>query len=157
MSKSTEGAAADRVREIVERLAESEGLELVLVEMGRAGGRATLRLTIDKEGGVTLDACAAFSRRVGATLEAEDPIPGAYNLEVSSPGLDRRLVKGTDYERFAGQEAKIVMASPVEGRRNFHGIVRGLESGEVLLEIEGGKLVRLPFAAIDKARLVPKF
>ncbi len=155
--KPGEGAVDEQVREIAERLAESEGLELVLAEIGRAGSRISVRLTIDRPTGVTLDDCAAFSRRVGAVFEVEDPIPGAYTLEVSSPGLDRRLVKESDFERFAGRTARIALSTPLEGRRNFQGVLRGFESGKVLIELEGGSVARLPFEAIDKARLVPEF
>ena len=116
-----------------------------------------MRLTIDREGGVTLDDCAEFSRRVGALLEVEDPIPSAYGLEVSSPGLDRRLVKESDFERFSGRVARVSLAQPLGGRRNFQGVLKGLERGEVLMEIEGETLVRLPFSAIHVARLVPQF
>ena len=146
-----------RVREVALRVAGTTGLELVLAEFLRMGGRLTVRLTIDREGGVTLEDCADFSRRVGAVLEVEDPIPGPYCLEVSSPGLDRRLVKETDYERFRGRLAKVTLSSPLEGRRNFQGTIGGVEAGEILLEIEGGRIVRLPLAAVEKARLVPEF
>ena len=95
----TETPMESRVRDITERIAQGLGLEMVLVEYIRGGGRMTVRLTIDREGGVTLDDCAAFSRHVGAEIEADDPIPVAYSLEVSSPGLDRRLVREADFEQ----------------------------------------------------------
>src|SRR5262245_30291348 len=151
-----QGTVLDRVREIAEQVAQRTGLELVLVELAHGGSRAALRLTIDRPGGVTLDDCADFSRRVGAELEIEDPIQGAYELEVSSPGLDRRLFKESDYSRFTGRSAKIALREPQNGRRNFQGLIRGLEDGEILLEIEGGQIARLPFMAVDKARLVPE-
>jgi len=152
-----EAALEGRVREIASRVAEGSGLELVFVEIGRMGGRRILKLTIDREGGVNLDDCADFSRRVGAYLEAEDPIPGAYSLEVSSPGLDRRLVKPSDYTRFAGQSAKVKLGTPFEGQRNFTGRLAGLEGREILLEVEGGRTVRLPFDSVEMARLIPTF
>jgi len=157
MKQAPEAALEGRVREIASRVAEGSGLELVLVEIGRMGGRRILKLTIDREGGVTLDDCADFSRRVGAYLEAEDPIPGPYALEVSSPGLDRRLVKSSDYERFRGQIAKITLAAPLEGRRNFQGRLAGLEGSLILLEIEEGRTARLPLDNVEMARLVPEF
>ena len=141
-----------RAREIAERVAAGTGLELVLAELVPGSGRPTLRFTIDREGGVTIDDCANFSRRVGAELEVEDPLPGCYELVVSSPGLDRRLVKEEDFSRFSGRHAKIVLGHPQDGRRNFQGILRGIEEGTILFEIEGGTLVRLPFASLEKAR-----
>src|SRR5262249_19482717 len=116
-----------------------------------------LKLTIDREGGVNLDDCADFSRRVGAYLEAEDPIPGPYSLEVSSPGLDRRLVRLSDYERFQGQTARVTLGAPIDGPRNFKGRLAGVAGEEILLEIEGGRTVRLPFESVEMARLVPTF
>ena len=153
--KSVESNQVERrVREIAQALADQSGLELVLVEFLRGAGRATMRLTIDREGGVTLDDCASFSRRVGAELEAEDPIPGAYTLEVSSPGLDRRLVKEQDYARFRGRTARITLRAPLEGRRNFQGVLEGLEGSEIVLAAEGGQTFRLPVDAVERANLV---
>lgn len=158
MKQAPEAVLEGRIRELASRVAEGSHLELVVVETGRmSGGRRLVRLTIDKEGGVNLDDCADFSRRVGAYLEAEDVIPGPYSLEVSSPGLDRRLVKSSDFERFRGQTAKITLGTPLEGRRNFKGRLAGLEGLEVLLEIEDGRTVRLPFESVEMARLVPEF
>lgn len=147
----------DRVREVASRVAATTGLELVLAEFLRGGGRPTLRLTIDREGGVTLDDCAEFSRKVGAVLEAEDPVPSAYNLEVSSPGLDRRLVREADYERFRGRTARVALRAPLDGRRNFQGTLEGLEGGMILLRVEEGTLYRLPLSAVERAQLVPVF
>ena len=146
-----------RVREIAEQIAGSTGLELVLLELGRAGSRTLVRLTIDKDGGVTLDDCAAFSRRVGAALDAEDPIPGAYSLEVSSPGLDRRLVKPEDFIRFQGKPVRVSLTAPLEGRRNFQGVLKGLEGAEILVQLEEGTIAHLPLDSIGMARLVPEF
>jgi len=157
MKPSPEASLEERVREIASRVAEGSGLTLDLVEIGRMGGRRMVKLTIDREGGVNLEDCADFSRRVGAYLEAEDPIPGAYSLEVSSPGLDRRLVRASDYERFRGQTAKVTLGIAIEGRRNFKGRLEGLEGQEILMEVEEGRIVRLPLEAVEMARLVPTF
>jgi len=157
MKPPPEASLEERVREIASRVAEASGLTLDLVEMGRMGGRRMVKMTIDREGGVNLDDCADFSRRVGAYLEAEDPIPGPYSLEVSSPGLDRRLVRASDYERFQGQIAKVTLGIAIDGRRNFKGRLAGLEGQEILMEVEEGKLVRLPLEAVEMARLVPTF
>ena len=157
MKQATDSPIEARVREIATQVADSTGLELVLLEFGRAGGRAIVRLTIDKEGGVTLEDCASYSRRVGAVLEIDDPIPSAYSLEVSSPGLDRRLVKPDDYVRFQGKPIRVSLTSPLAGRRNFRGVLKGLEGTDILLELEAGQLARLPLESVDKARLVPEF
>ena len=157
MKPAPGGQSEARVRDIASNIADRTGLELVLVELSRGAGRATLRLTIDREGGVTVDDCAEFSRRVGAVLEAEEPIPGAYTLEVSSPGLDRRLVRAADFEKFRGRRVRIALGSPIGGQRNFQGVLGGLEGGEILIEAEGGKILRLPLAAVDRAQLVPEF
>lgn len=157
MKSSFDSQAETLVREIASRLADSSGFELVLVELIRGGGRPTIRLTIDRDGGVTLDDCAGFSRNVGAALEVEDPFPGSYCLEVSSPGLDRRLVRAADYERFRGRLAKIVLRTPIDGRRNFQGILKGLDGEAALVELEGGVVSRLPLHQVEVARLVPEF
>ena len=144
-----------RVHELVERIVTREGLELVHVEM--AGGRSPiLRVYIDKPGGVTVDDCAAVSERVSVHLDVEDLIPSQYTLEVASPGLDRGLYKPADYERFAGLPAHIKLTEPLNGQRNFHGTLIGLErEGDLtaLLEDETGQQHRLPLAKILKANV----
>jgi ribosome maturation factor RimP len=146
-----------RAGEIAAHEAELSGLELVSVELLTGGGRATLRLTIDRPGGVTLDHCASFSRQVGAALEVEDPIASPYDLEVSSPGLDRKLVRPEDYERFRGRQVRVRLGESLDGQRNFLGLLGGIEEGEILLTLEGGRQVRLPLARVRSARLVPEF
>jgi ribosome maturation factor RimP len=148
-----------RVQELVERLVTRQELELVHVEL--AGGRKPiLRVYIDKPGGVTLDDCAAVSERLSVHLDVEDLIPGQYVLEVASPGLDRGLYKPTDYERFAGLPAHIKLSEPINGQRNFHGKLLGVEKPAeqpadwvALLEEETGKQHRLPLAKILKANV----
>lgn len=148
-----------RVQELVERLVTRQELELVHVEI--VGGRKPiLRVYIDKPGGVTLDDCAAVSERLSVHLDVEDLIPGQYMLEVASPGLDRGLYKPTDYERFAGLPAHVKLSEPLNGQRNFHGKLLGLEKPgeqpldwEALLEDETGKQHRLPLAKILKANV----
>lgn len=148
-----------RIQEVVERVTTREGLELVHAEF--SGGRSkTLRIFIDKPGGVTAEDCAAVSERVGLILDVEDLIPHQYLLEVASPGLDRGLYKPADYERFAGNPAHIRLEEPIAGQRNFHGKLIGLDhEGEVsaLLDDEKGQRHRLPLRIISKANvdLVP--
>ncbi len=130
------------------------GYELVGVEY-HGGRRAVLRLYIDREGGVSVEDCQRVSRQVSGLLDVEDPIPGPYTLEVSSPGLDRPLFREADFQRFAGREVRIRTDVPLEGRRNFRGVLRGLRGGEVLVEVDGAELA-LPVERIEQARLVPE-
>ena len=144
-----------RVSEIIERVTTREGMEFVHAEM--TGGKSPiLRVYIDKPGGVTLDDCVAVSQRVSLILDVEDVIPHQYTLEVASPGLDRGLYKEADYERFAGLPAHVRIAEAINGQRNFHGKLIGLDrEGEVAAVIEepDGALRRLPLANIVKANV----
>jgi ribosome maturation factor RimP len=142
--------------QLLEPVLESLGYELVELEFHPQGRSSLLRVFIDREGGVTLDDCEKASRQVSAVLDVEDPIPSAYTLEMSSPGLDRPLRKSGDYTRFAGRQAKLELLIPREGRRRFTGTLRGLESDEVLIEVDE-VTHRLPLSEIAKARLVPEF
>ena len=101
---------------------------------------------------MTVDDCARISRAISAVLDVADPIEGAYALEVSSPGIDRPLVRREDFQRFAGLEAKVECEPAVEGRKRFRGILRGLEDDEVVVE-EDGAVVRIPFTSVKKAKL----
>ncbi len=130
------------------------GYELVGVEY-HGGRRALLRVYIDREGGVSVEDCQRVSRQVSGLLDVEDPIPGPYTLEVSSPGLDRPLFREADFRRFAGRVVRIRTDVPLEGRRNFRGVLRGLRGGEVLVEVDGIELA-LPVERIEQARLVPE-
>ena len=107
---------------------------------------------LDRDHRMTVDDCAEISHAISAVLDVADPIPGTYTLEVSSPGIDRPLVRPHDYERFAGFEAKLETTEPLDGRKRFSGLLEGLEGDEVLLRQEG-ELVRIPFRAIRKAKL----
>ena len=132
------------------------GFELILVRvMGNL--RKTVQVLAepaDHARAMTVEDCADISHALSAVLDVADPIQGAYTLEVSSPGLDRPLVRPADYARFAGEEAKVETALPIgDGRRRFTGILRGLEGEDVLIE-SGGETVRIPFAAIRKGKLV---
>ncbi len=144
-----------RVQELVEKVVKRLELELVHVEM--AGGRQpTLQVYIDKPGGVTVEDCAQVSERISLHLDVEDFIPTKYLLEVASPGLDRGLYKAADYERFAGLPCHIKLETPLNGQRNFHGKLIGLDKADeliVLLEDETGKQHRLPLPQIAKANV----
>lgn len=145
-----------RIHEIIERVATREGLELVHAELVGGRSNAVLRIYIDKPGGVNHEDCATVSEQVGLILEVEDLIPYQYVLEVASPGLDRGLYKPGDYERFAGLPAHIKLTAPLNGQRNFHGTLIGLErAGEemALLEDETGQRHQLPLSLIAKANV----
>lgn len=127
------------------------GAELVAVDLGGTPRKPLLRLYIDRSGGVTVDLCAEVSRAVSPVLDVEDPIPSAYELEVSSPGIDRPVERPEDFARFKGYRAKVRLASGVE-RRAWTGLLGGLEDGQVLLEV-GGETHRFPMALVDRVRL----
>ena len=116
-----------------------------------------MRIFIDKPGGVTLADCENVSHQVGAIIDVEEVISERYTLEVSSPGLDRKLLKPQDYERFAGKKARVKLRHPIEGRSNFTGRLAGLDQGEALLDVEGGNRMRFPLDEVALARLVVEF
>ncbi len=142
-----------KVGELVEPLTDYNGLELVLVEFVKGPRGNILRLVIDKQGGVTLDDCSRLSRVVSDLLDVHDPVPGSYNLEVSSPGINRPLVKAEDYERFSGEKVFVRTSEPVDGRRKFKGLLRGVsDQDEVIIDASGQEFF-LPLGLIKKARL----
>lgn len=131
---------------------ESMGYEFVGYEFLQSSERV-LRIYLDKTDGVNVDDCAKVSRQLSAVLDVEDPIPGEYHLEVSSPGLDRPLFTLDHYARFLGSVAKVRLGVPLDGRRSFKGTIVGVVEQTVQLSCEG-QTVNLPFADIEKARLV---
>lgn len=143
----------DQITAIVERVVTSEGLECVHCELLGSGARSILRVYIDKPGGVTTENCAEISRQLSAILDVEDLIPHRYVLEVSSPGIERRLYRPADYERFAGRAVKIRTVEPIEGRRNFHGMLMGLSDDRVILSAEQGVREEIPLGMIARASL----
>jgi len=137
-------------------------LELVEVEYNRAGRECVLRLFVDKQDGVTLDDCADFSRELSIVLDVEDVIPCEYNLEVSSPGLDRPLKTEADYDRFAGRLVKVRTYEPFcddEGnrRKTFLGTLQGLVDGQVKLQLKEGQTASIPLGKVAKANLEFEF
>ncbi len=141
-----------KVSELLEPLVIYNQMELVCVEYLKGPRGPVLRLIIDKTGGVSLDDCARISRVASDVLDVHDPVPGSYNLEVSSPGINRRLVKDEDYERFSGEKVLIKTSDSIQGRRRFKGILRGLRDGQVIVEASGEEFA-LPLELIAKARL----
>ena len=133
-------AGLEQIREIAERLAQSSGLDLVDLELHGAGKARMLRVYIDKPGGVTHEDCANFSREAGTIFDVEDAVPGgSYMLEVSSPGLDRKLSKPEDFERFTGSLVKLMTRDPVNGNRHFEGRLKAFQNNRLLIELTGRK------------------
>lgn len=143
----------ERLLELLEPTLAAMGYELADLD-AHVGKRGLLRLYIDRPGGVTVDDCQRVSEQVGAWLDVEDPLPGSYVLEVSSPGFDRRLRTAAHFERFAGEQARIELRDALGSRRKFVGKLAGVEGGVVVLEVDG-ELVRLPLSDIAVARLAP--
>jgi ribosome maturation factor RimP len=162
----------DQVREVVERVALSSGLEVVEVELKGSGKARMLRIFIDKPGGVTHEDCANVSSEVGTILDVEDIVPGdSYLLEVSSPGLDRKLVRPADYERFKGSRVKLTTRNPVNGNRHFEGRLEAFQNETLTLEVGAAKKahkknsrsedsspqkLEIELSNIEKANLVPE-
>ena len=147
-------AVVEKVREIAERVGASEKIEIVDVQLLGGGNSRLLRIFIDKPEGVTHADCEFISQNAGTILDVEDVIPGGhYTLEVSSPGVERKLVKLGDYERFQGKKAKIVLKEPIDQKRTFEGALAGVAGNEIALEVAPGQTVRVPFDQVQKANL----
>jgi len=142
-----------KIEEVARGVAESAGLELVEVELKGGGDARLVRITIDKPEGVTHADCGLVSERVGAVLEAGDVLPGHYTLEVSSPGLERKLLKPKDYLQFQGRKAKLTLRDPVEGRQTWEGELAGYADGMILLATEPGTTREFPLEQVRKANL----
>jgi ribosome maturation factor RimP len=174
----------ERVREIADRVAASSGLEVVDIEFLGGGTARMLRVFLDKSAatlvnaglnvndplaGVTHENCANFSREFGTILDVEDVMPGSYTLEVSSPGLDRRLVKAADFARFAGSRIKLMTRQAVNSNRHFEGRLESFREGKLTLDLSvashksrkkmgeaAGQKIEIEFANVEKANLVPE-
>ena len=166
----------ERVREIANHVAASSGLEIVEVEFLGGGKARMLRVFLDKPAagndplaGVTHEDCANFSREFGTILDVEDVVPGSYTLEVSSPGLDRKLVKAADFTRFTGSRMKLTTRQPVNNNRHFEGRLEKFEDGRLTLDLSvashksrkkmgdvAGQKIEIEFANVEKANLVPE-
>jgi ribosome maturation factor RimP len=170
----------ERVREIADRVAASRGLEVVEIEILGGGKARMLRVFLDKAAtgpiakndplaGVTHEDCANFSREFGTILDVEDVMPGSYTLEVSSPGLDRKLIKAADFKRFTGSRLKLTTRQPVDSNRHFEGRLESFEDGRLTLDLSvashksrkkmgvaAGEKIEIEFANVEKANLVPE-
>jgi ribosome maturation factor RimP len=149
-------AKADTVATLIEPTLQAMGYALVRVAIVGGAGRPTLQVMAERADGaaMSVDDCADISESISAVLDVEDPIVGAYTLEVSSPGIDRPLVKKADYDRFAGFEARVETTEPVSGRKRFRGRVLGTGEDTVRLKLDSGEDVELPLGRISKAKLV---
>ncbi|WP_028079066.1 ribosome maturation factor RimP [Solimonas soli] len=146
----------ERLEQMLEPVLESLGYELVLLEYSPHPRNAMLRLFIDAPAGITIDDCERVSKEVAGVLDVEDPIRSAYRLEVSSPGLDRPLVKPAHFERFLGEQARVQLVAPIDGRRRYVGFIRGIDGNTLRLECKEG-LAEIPLSEIERARLVPDY
>src|SRR5215475_5498888 len=158
----------ERVQAIAERVAATSGLEVVEIELRGGGKSRMLRVFLDKPGGVTHEDCAQFSREFGTILDVEDVVPGgSYTLEVSSPGLDRKLTRAADYERFTGSKVKLMTREPVDGNRHFEGRLESFRDGRLTLDLSEARRKHRPkndapqkleidLANVEKANLVPE-
>jgi ribosome maturation factor RimP len=150
------GLAAE-VAGICEPVLAGLGFRLVRVVISRRDG-ATVQIMAERaDGTMTVEDCASLSRQLSPVLDAHDPLPGSYRLEISSPGIDRPLVRPSDFVAWAGQEARIEMREPIAGRRRFRGVLAGVDAGEVRLaasDAASGEFLALPIAGIGEARLV---
>ena len=166
----------ERVREIADRVAASSGLEVLDIEFLGGGKARMLRVFLDKPAagndplaGVTHGDCANFSREFGTILDVEDVMPGSYTLEVSSPGLDRKLVKAADFTRFTGSRLKLTTRQPVNSNRHFEGRLESFQDGRLTLDLSvashksrkkmgdvAGQKIEIDFANVEKANLVPE-
>ena len=147
------GLEWDRIRRLIQEVVEGQGYELVDAEFKGAGKNSMLRIFIDTPAGVTHSDCALVTEQVGTVLDVEDLIPSSYTLEVSSPGLDRKLVKESDYARFGGKLARIQTRIPLNQQKVFRGRLQGLHDGKVRLESPKGDLMEIPLDVIREARL----
>lgn len=145
-----------KLQDLLQGSVEDLGCELWGIECQRVGRYLTVRLFIDKEGGVTVDDCADVSRQVSAVLDVEDPIADKYNLEVSSPGLDRPLFTLAQYTRYIGQEIVVHLRIPVADRRKWQGELAKIENDMITLIVDKQEQI-LAFGNIQKANVVPKF
>jgi ribosome maturation factor RimP len=154
----------EHIRAIAERVAASRGLTIWDIQSRRETVGHVVRVFIDRPGpaatpedSVSIEDCEQVNREMSTILDVEDPLPFAYTLEVSSPGLDRPLRGEDDYRRFAGRMAKVVVSEAVDNQKAFEGRLRGVDGGEVMLEARNGRLHRLPVRLITRGRLEVEF
>jgi len=143
------------LEELLKPTVEAMGFGLWGIEYNSQGRHSVLRIFIERDSGINADDCAAVSTQVSGVLDVEDPISGEYTLEVSSPGMDRRLFRLEQYEAYTGEIVDIHLRSPFDGRRKFKGILKGVEGADVVIQIDDDEFL-LPHDGIDKARIEPR-
>lgn len=168
MEAGEEGALRDRfIREtgmaakvaaLIEPVLEDRGFRLVRVVITGQDGKTVQVMAERPDGTMIIEDCEAISREISPLLDVHDPIPGSYRLEVSSPGIDRPLVRPTDFEDWSGHEAKVELKEPVDGRKRFRGVLEGFEDGEIRIEVDldqdGRTVIGLPVGLVADAKLV---
>ena len=149
-----------RIEEIAQNVAAADGLEVVEVELKGSGRNQMLRISIDKPQGVTHADCESVSHQLGSLLDSENLFPGHYTLEVSSPGVERKLRKWKDFGRFQGQKIKVVLREPLvgvegikDGVKHFDGVLQSAQDGTLTMELSGGQSVQFAFEQVDRANL----
>nr|WP_189657019.1 ribosome maturation factor RimP [Pseudomonas sp. BW16M2] len=146
----------EQLQALLAPVVEGLGYQCWGVEYVSQGKHSVLRIYIDKEDGILVDDCEAVSRQASAILDVEDPISSEYTLEVSSPGMDRPLFTLEQFAAHAGEQVKIKLRTPFEGRRNFQGLLRGVEEQDVVVQVDQHEFL-LPIDSIDKANIIPSF
>jgi ribosome maturation factor RimP len=144
------------LEDLIEPTVVNLGYELSDLELKLGGRDGVVRVFIDKPDGVDLTDCEIVSKQLSAVLDVEDPLPGHYTLEVSSPGLDRKLTKSSHFQRFLGETVRVKLRFPLAGRRNFRGTLSAASEDKIEVEVDGEKY-SLEIAAIESARLVPSY
>ncbi len=154
MPVKANSAVLDKVREIAERVGASEGIEIVDLQLLGGGRARVLRIFIDKPEGVSHADCELVSKEVGTILDVEDVIPGqGYTLEVSSPGVERKLSKPRDFERFQGQKIKVLLREPMENQRRWEGLLARFANDTIELEAAPGRTLQIPLQQVEQANL----
>jgi len=153
-----ETGSAANVAAVIEPVLEDHGLRLVRVAISGLESKTVQVMAERPDGTMTIEDCEAISREISPLLDVHDLIPGSYRLEVSSPGIDRPLVRPSDFEAWAGHEAKIELTEPIEGRKRFRGVLEGFEGGEIRIEVDldqvGNAVIGLPIGLVAEAKLV---
>jgi len=144
---------AAKIEAIARRVAESEGMEIVEVEAKGGGKNQLVRIFIDKPEGISHADCELISQQVGTILDVEDVVPGHYTLEVSSPGVERKLLKPGDFQRFSGKKAKITLREPLLNQRHWEGTLAGVDDNMIVLDSISGEKLRFRFDQVEKANL----
>ena len=147
---------SDQLTELIQPVVEGLGCELWGIERQSSGRSSTLKIYIDAEAGVDIEDCARISRQLSSLLDVEEPLKGEYTLEVSSPGMDRRLFRQDQFEAFAGSKVRIQLKRSYEGQRKYSGLLKGMDGDEVILGFDDEEIL-FPLEAIEKANVIPEF